>query len=308
MKKFISLLLALATVTALFGGCDKINGDETALVISGTEINREIYNYYYDRVQGRPGDYNLSDSPAEDEIRDAAIELCKHYVALNTSFALHKLTLSTADKVDISDKVNNHWIRFYNHYEKIGVSRQTLNKIFTDEAYEDSIFSAMYDKGTDNKDAEEQIKNYFYSEYTAFRSICAYFTKEDGTAIPETEKQAIVAEFNEIAENAGDTAETFTDACTAADYYASDVVVIKGDSDGYPTGFFDTVYDQTNNTVKVIEYGDCVFAVWKESIEDLGESVYAAYRSTLIKEMYSENWQSTINGLTDSFTVDEINV
>ncbi|MBR3620844.1 MAG: hypothetical protein IKN56_04995 [Clostridia bacterium] len=307
MKKFLALLAAAAILLTL-GGCS-LKKEKTALVISGTDIGMETYNYYYDLVRGRPGDYGLSDSPKEKDIKEAAIALCRRYIALNSSFVVHKLSLSATDKINISDKVNNHWMRFENHYDKIGVSKQTLYKIFTSETYEDVIFSAMYDKGVSDKAQEKKIKQYFYSEYAAFRSVCVYFTGSDGKQeMTEAEKQKVMTDMNEIARDSDETAESFISTCSAKGYTASDVVVIKRDSDGYPAGFFDSIYDQTDNSVKIIAYGDCVFAVQKANLESLGEGLYAGYRSVLIKDMYAGEWQKTLNSYIDTFTVDEKNV
>ncbi len=303
-----ALLIAFAMLITALSGCSLGFGEEKpALVISGTGISREIYNYYYDLVEGRPGDYGLSDSPKEKEKEEAAVGLCKRYIALNSSFVIHNLSLSTSEKVSISDNVNNHWMRFKNHYNKIGVSKQTLNKIFTSAAYEDVIFSAMYDKGVTDKAQEAAIKQYFYREYAAFRSVCVYFTN-NGKEMTQAEKQNVINDMYDISAASDDSPESFALASSEKGYSASDVVVLSRNSDGYPAGFFDTVYDQFEGTVKVITYGDSVFAVRKESLEKLGEGLYAGYRSALIKEMYDEEWQKTINSYIDTFTVDEKNI
>ena len=307
MKRTAALISALMIILSLCS-CT-LKKEKTALVISGTDIGEEIYDYYYDLVEGRPSDYGLSDSPKERDIKEAAVGLCKRYIALNSSFVIHKLSLSASDTVDISDKVNDHWIRFANHYNKIGVSKQTLYKIFTSEAYEDVIFSAMYDKGVNDSAQEKKIKQYFYSEYVAFRSVCVYFTGTGGSSeMTEAQKRAVIDSMNDIAREAGETAESFISVSAGKGYTASDTVVIKRGSDGYPNGFFDSIYDQTDNSVKTIAYGDCVFAVRKENLEALGEGLYAGYRSALIKDMYAEEWQSTLDKYIETFTVDEKNI
>lgn len=307
-ERAVSLLLACVFILMSFSGCSlKIREEKPALVISGTGISREIYNYYYDLVEGRPGDYNLSDSPKEKEKEDAAVELCKRYIALNSSFVIHNLRLSTSDKVSISDNVNNHWMRFKNHYNKIGVSKQTLNKVFTSAAYEDVIFAAMYDKGVNDKAQESEIKLYFYREYIAFRSVCVYFTN-NGKEMTQAEKQNVINDMYDISSNSGESPESFTAAASEKGYVASNIVVLNRDSDGYPAGFFDTVYDMFDNSVKVIVYGDSVFAVRKENLEKLGEGLYAGYRSALIRDMYEEEWQKTIDSYIETFTVDEKNI
>ncbi len=308
VKKAFALLIALITASVSLSGCSfSFKDEKPALVISGTGISREIYNYYYDLVEGRPGDYGLSDSPKEKEKEDAAVELCRRYIALNSSFVIHNLRLSTSEKVSISDNVNNHWMRFKNHYNKIGVSKQTLNKIFTSNSYEDVIFSAMYDKGVNDKAQESAIKQYFYREYVAFRSVCVYFTN-NGKEMTQAEKQNVITDMYAISDNSDESSESFSLASSERGYAASDIVVLSRSSEGYPSGFFDTVYDMFEGSVKVIVYGDSVFAVRKESLEKLGEGLYAGYRASLIKEMYGEEWQNTINSYIETFTIDEKNI
>jgi len=307
MKRLICLLLISALAAGLLAGCDLIP-EKPALVILGTDIDREIYSYYYDRVQGRPKDYGLSDNPDEDKIKDTSIELCRKYLALNTSFVYHNLSLSSTEKVAVSDNVNNHWIRFRNHYEKIGVSKQTLNKVFTADAYEDAIFSAIYDKGVGNAQGEKELKDYFYTNFVAFRNVCAYFTLSDGSAVTEAKRQEIITNVNKIKELTGSEPDTFDSAATAAGYTASDTVILDRNSDDYPEGFFESVYDQEDGSVKIITYGNSIFAVLKENLEDLGEGVYASYREECLEEKYAVEWESTLSNYISLFTVDEINV
>lgn len=307
MKKILSFLLILSILT--LSGCSfDFFGSKPALVISGTEISREIYNYYLDKVKGRPGDYGLSDNPDDNALKETTTSLCMRYLAINTNFASASLTLSASDKAEIADKVNNYWIRFENHYNEIGVSKQTITKIFTSEAFEDAMFEYYFDKGTDNKTGETAIKEYYYSEYVAIRTICAYFTQDNNSHISETEKQKIVDTFNYIVTQSGTDSDSFTTACSDAGYTASDIIVISSDSEGYPSGFYDSVSGQAENSIKLIIYGDCIFAVRKESLSQLGESVYADYRSTCIKKLYQEEWQEMVDGYISQLKVEKSNV
>lgn len=307
MKKAVCIITILLTAVSFLCGCS-LTGEKPALVILGTDIGRDIYDYYYDKVDGRPGDYGLSDSPKNSEKRDAAINLCRKYLALNTSFVYHGLSLSASDKVSVSDNVNNHWMRFGKHYEEIGVSKQTLTKIFTSEAYEDEIFTAMYDKGTGNAEGEKQTKNYFNTHYVAFSNVCVYFTNSDGTSITEAEKQEIVSKFNSVRENSGTDYDSFANAAAEAGYTASGTIILSSSSEGYPEGFFESVYDQDDGSVKIITYGNCIFAVRKQNLEDLGDAVYSSYREACIEEMYADQWHETLDSYIERFTVDEINV
>lgn len=302
MKKFFSLILT-AVLLFSFAGCSKRKS--TALVISGTEIDSEIYAYYLDKVTSRPEDYGLNANPPKDDARDAAVKQCVRYIAINTDFYERELTLSAAEKVTVAENVNNYWIRFENHYDKIGVSRETLTKIFTSDAYEDAIFDSIYDKGVNDTAEEAIIKRYFKQNYVAFRSICAYFTDSEGADITSLQKEQIIEDFKYIA---GATSSTFSERCTEKGYTSSDVIVLEKDSDGYPNGFFEKVAAQGTGKINIYIYDECIFAVVAESLDDLGDGVYANYRSTCIEDMYGDDWESYIEDYSKNFTVDEIKV
>lgn len=305
MKKFIAAALAVIIMLSL---CSCSAKKETALVISGAEISNEVFIYFLDKVIQRPEDYNLTDKASKDDIKQAAVNECKEYVAANTEFRNIGLSLSAADKVTISDNVNNFWVRFQNHYNEIGISKQTLTKIFTAQAYEDAIFTATYDRGISNKAAEEELTDYFYSNYVCFRTVCAYFTSADGTTeMSQLEKNELIATFEKLKADAGEDVQKFSDTVTAAGYTLSDSILLKKGSNGYPEGFYEKVYDQKDGTVEIIIESDCVFAVWKENLKEKGESVYAGYRSSCISDLYSAQAQAKTDEQISAMTVEEKN-
>ncbi len=302
MKRIISVLLA-ALILLSAAGCT--SGKTTALIISGTEIDSEIFTYYLDKVIHRPTDYGLAEHPEKKLLRQAVIDECKKYVAINTSFRDKGLSLSSADKVEISQNVNNFWIRFESHYNEIGVSKQTLTKIMTADAYEDAIFTATYDKGTDDAEAEKQLKDYFYSNYVSFRTVCAYFTAPDGSAMSQANKIALVESFRTLASGTAVDPDALSQTVAAAGYTLSDSIILKKNSDGYPTGFFEKVYTQSNGTVQILEYDECVFAVMKENLEAKGDAVYANYRTSCISDLYSGASENEIRNYMKNLTVEE---
>ena len=303
--KAISFILIL-TVIFSFTGC--FGGKKTALVISGTNIDSEIYDYYLDKVTAKPNDYGLNQNPPKDEAREAAIKQCIRYLAINTDFHERGLSLTSAEKVVVADNVNNYQIRFGSHYKKIGVSRETLTKIFTCEAYESAIFNSVYDKGVNDKKAEAEIKSYFNLNYIAFQNICAYFTGSDGSKISPVEKEAIINSFRKISSASGTDSGKFAQECTNAGYTASEVIIIKKNSDGYPEGFFEKVSAQAKSTVSTYVYDECVFNIRAESLEELGEGVYANYRSACIKDMYKANWEQYVADYCEKFTLEEAKI
>lgn len=302
MKKIISALLAVLILLS-FTACDM--GKRTALVISGTEIDSEIFAYYLDKVIHRPSEYGLAEKPEKKLLKETVINECKKYVAVNTSFRDKGLSLSAADKVEISSNVNYFWTRFENHYNDIGVSKQTLTKIMTADAYEDAIFTATYDRGIGNAAAEKELKDYFYSNYVSFRTVCAYFTNPDGSSMSQADKIALTDKFRAMGQNTAVDADKFSEAVTAAGYTLSDTIILKKNSDGYPAGFFEKVYSQTNGTVQILEYDECVFAVLKESLEAKGDAVYANYRTSCINDLYSDASRQEIESYIETLEVEE---
>ncbi len=280
-------------------------GKRTALIISGTEIDREIFVYYLDKVISRPSDYGLAENPEKKLLKQTAIDECKKYVAINTSFNEKGLSLSAADKVEISGNVNSFWTRYENHYDEIGVSKQTLTKIMTANAYEEAIFTATYDRGIGNAAAEKELTDYFYSNYVSFRTVCAYFTYPDGSSMPQAEKIALVESFKTLEQGETVDADAFSASVTELGYTLSDTIILKKDSDGYPKGFFEKVYAQTNGTVQVIEYDECVFAVMKEDLKARGDAVYVNYRTSCINDLYSDISEQKMESYIETLTVKE---
>lgn len=301
MKKLFAALLAAAML--LLGACSDKN--TYALKIEGTEIGGEVYAYYLDKVVSAPERYGLDADASDSELRKAAADECKRYVAVNTDFRNGGKPLTSAQKYEISETVNNVWLRFANHYNKIGVSKQTVNKIVTSEKYEEAVFTALYDKGVENAAAEKKLQDYFYTNYVSFRTVCVYFTSASGEPLTQAEKSEMLAVFDALATSKASTPEDFTQGFLDEGYSASDTVILKKNSDGYPDGFFEAVYNQADATVQVIVYEDCVFAVYKENLREKGESVYASYRSVCISDIYAAENEERINLIAADLKVEE---
>ncbi len=301
MKKFIAALLAVLMIFTL---CSCTGKKDVALVISGTEIDSEILTYYLDKIISRPTDYEIPENPANKDIRNAAINECKKYLAANTRFRDNGLSLSSADKVEISENVNNFWLRFENHYNEIGVSKQTLTKIFTSEAYAEALFAETYDKGVNDAAAEKVLQDYFYNNYISFRTVCAYYTAADGvTEMTQLEKNKLIESFEKLKTSAD--ADKLSEAANELGYSLSSSTLLKKGADGYYEDFFEKVYNQADDTVQIIVYDEYIFAVWKESLRSKGEGVYSNYRSSCISDLYSTRSEAEIAETIGTMTVEE---
>ena len=301
MKRIAAAVIA-AVMLILLGSCS--DRPKIALTVQGAEINSEIFAYYLDRVISSPESYGLENNASENELKDAAVTECKKYVASNSEFANGKESLSSADKVAISEQVNNIWMRSAKHYEAIGVSKQTLNKIVTSEKYEEAVFTNLYDVGKDDAAAERAVRNYFYDNYVSFRTVCVYFSAADGTPMTQLEKSELLNFFSSLSGETKITPEDFEKYFVDTAYAVSDTVILKKNSDGYPEGFYDSVNQQADSTVQTVAYDDCAFVIYKENLADKGESVYASYRSSCVNDLYADRNADRIEKTIEVFVVE----
>lgn len=91
--------------------------------MNGVPVSEGVYNYYYDIEK------NSDEDKSQQEISDAALSDVAAYVAVNSEFKNRALSLSSEDKNEISQNVNNYWHVFSVYYNTIGVSKQDLQKL-----------------------------------------------------------------------------------------------------------------------------------------------------------------------------------
>ena len=119
LKKAVILLITVLTATLAFSSCNK----KSSVSVNGVPVSEGVYNYYYDIEK------NSDEDKSQQEISDAALSDVATYVAVNSEFKNRALSLSSEDKNEISQNVNNYWHIFSVYYNTIGVSKQDLQKI-----------------------------------------------------------------------------------------------------------------------------------------------------------------------------------
>lgn len=304
-RKIIALLLAVCIPFLFCASCSR--AEKSVMSISGAEIDREIFAYYFDRVLSEPEAFGLSAEPDPADAVEEAKKLCTRFTAVNTLFSQLGSGFTSAQKLDISNEVNTRWTAFGAHYEKIGVSRSAVSRLCTAEVAEDAICSRLYEQSVGNADPEAGLREYFAQSYVVFSTVCAYFTTTDtvGSEIPMTQAQRddLIGVFRTRAAAVTDP-EAMDSAGEALGSAASSAILLKKGQTGYPDGFFDSILALKDNTAAVLPYDDCVFLVWKYSTAEREEE-YAACRSQLIKELCSLEESYAALEQTFEITVDE---
>jgi len=310
LKKIFSILLALCLISALFSACT--SSERPALSIAGAEITQGVYAYYLDKAMATPSDYGLDLSAGAADYKNKAIELCKEYVAVNTTFKELGLSLTVAEKTDLSTKVSGFWRIYSKYYTSTGVSKQTLTKIESSNSEKDKLFLYYYDTGGTKAVPESTIKAYFNANYFVFQAINGYLTKtdEDGNTVDlnAAEIKSLQTEFNAMAKSIakGETIQEAGISYAAEQDNSSvntDVTVIGKDNTAYPAGFYEAVAKLKAGTPKVIMLGKYIFLVVKVDISKSEQDFYQQYRTDSLKALKGGEMDTFIASVASGYSV-----
>ncbi len=245
VKKYICSFTATAICLLsvfCFGGCSKT--EKTALKLNGVAIPGDVYAYFIDRAFSLSKD-ELSYEAAEKE----AVKLASSYFKKNSLAHSSGITLSSAQKAAVSEEVNNRWSVYGKYYTSIGVTKETLTKVFSADACRDALLYYYYGTGGKNEISLARLYAAFKTNYIVFQSINGYLTYEDANGFTQqyddVKREALILKFQNMASlvNAGEkTMEDAAKFLSESGYSCSvSTVVLNKDDTGYPDGFFEKV-------------------------------------------------------------------
>lgn len=293
MKKFISLLLVVTMIMLLFASCS----GPAKVKVNGVKIDNEIYTYFEDAAD---------DSLSKSEKGAIIKKNISRYVTINSEFNNYGLSLSSTEKGNLSATVNNLWHLFGTHYEKIGVSKQTLFKIETSKAYERALLNFYYSEKGISPISEDQIKTYFSENYVAVRMVTGYLFNldESGANVPMTDDQktSTVTSFNSIATliNGGTVFEEAVASLGNSVEIRNSLIHIN-DSGTLPEGFFAAAKAIEKNKAAAISLGDYVFLVQRIDVFDEEQGYYSTYRTDCLEKMKGEEFSAVVDKWAENY-------
>lgn len=306
MKKILLSIGIFLSLTILFTSCSLPVGK--VITVGSVEVDKEIYTYYLDSAVA-----SSENSPDSAAAMEEAAENCVRYIAVNTVFAEMNLSLTDSKKSEVSQTVNELWRLYGNYYEKIGVSKQTLTKVYESKAYENAIFLAYYNTDGLTPVPEETVQKYFSDNYVIIKSINGYLTDvdENGNTIPmdAESRQKTIVSFEGLAAkiNGGSTIDDVY--AEYADQIGATIqpVVVNKDSSLYPKGFFDSVKAIEENKAKVLVIEDYIFAVQRLASDSDSNIYYQLNRENCLLKLKGEEFEGLVTEWTDkySFEVNE---
>lgn len=267
LKRKISfvLIIAIFASSGIFSSCAPVSSaTSTALTLNNVPVSNDVFAYFIDCAMNE-----LGKETDENSILTKAIYLTEIYFKTNSLAHSQGITLTTADKAAVSEKVNAYWGIYGEYYTSINVSKETLTKIFTAETYRNKLLVHYYAEGGEEEIGVATMYAYFRANYIVFQSINGYFTYMDDTGntviYPPQTIEEIIMKFQNMANliNAKEkTMEEAADFLAASGYSSSVVTLVLNKNDtSYPAGFFDKVKNTKARVATVIGTNEYIFIV-----------------------------------------------
>lgn len=265
-----ALFLTLLAVITLLPSC---TAADPIISIGDTPVDGGVYAYFLSRAIDENSDKTAPD------IIVAAAQGVRYYVKVNTSAAKVGIVLSEREKVELSERLSGFWAVYGEYYGKIGVSKETVRKVFESEAYETALLEANYGKGGVKEVAQSDILACLNKYFIVFKSVNGYFTetKEDGRTyeLSELERELLTAEYKKTAKRINDGELTIEEAASRLREndagYAPETVILKKGSPYYSDSFFEQAAEAKADTATVVVTDKNVFLIIKEKIEADGD-------------------------------------
>ncbi len=304
MKKLLSLLTVFIITVCVFSSCAGEEKEEYPLTVNGTPIEGEIFRYFLDEVW----DNEASGGSRDGRITEATYK-CIRYVAVNSTFSAYGLSLTDAEKVELSDKANVLWNMFGAYYEKIGVSKEAYIKIKTSEAYTEKLRLAFFDKGGTDEISDALLRGVLMENYVAFRYVRTPLKTTDvyGNEIPLTDEEMnkLVSLYNT---NVNTVAASYTVEKAYSEIAAAfplteqsyENVVIDSFDHEFSSAFYNTVKEMSDGTAKAFQFGEFVYLVYKINIVNDG-LIFSELRDECLKIISEEPLQSKINIMCNAY-------
>ncbi len=264
-RKTLSILLSICCLisTLVFSSCS-LTEKGVAMEINGVEISDDVFTYFLDKAVVDLG----VDVPLK-SLKEKATVYAETYFKTNSLVHSQGVTLSIAEKKAVSEKVNAFWGIYGEYYTKIGVTKETLTKIFTADSFREALLVHFYGTGGEEEIPLTRLYAQFKTNYIVFQAITGYFTQTNingqTVKINETEKEALILKFQNMSAmvNAGEqNMEQAADFLAESGYQGSvQTVVLHKDDTSYPPGFFEKVKNTESRRATVIGTDEYIFLV-----------------------------------------------
>lgn len=312
-KKITAGLLSAATLVS-FAGCSGSDtswtyklGDYT--VTSGMYVGLSLTAYQ--EAQALEG-FDASKTPFDQQLEgedglkwvtDEAESLARNYLAIEQKFDEMGLTVDEESQKAIdanAEAYYNYLDQIYGYADK-GFGLESYKKLQLNQYKSSSIFNKTYGKGGSEEVSDEELKDFFYSDYAKvfYIPVKTTETAEDGTQ-SNRDQADIDADIEMLTQRleAGDDFQAILDDYfageetipTASQYYA---IVKKGDSQT-PQAILDFAFDSEIGEVGTSIDSTASFILKKMDITE-SEEDFTNNRDNILSALKSEEFNARID-------------
>ncbi|MBR5442455.1 MAG: hypothetical protein IKV44_05835 [Clostridia bacterium] len=299
IKRPLALALVLCTLASvtLLSGCSAVVQKST-VTVNNVAISEDVFIYFLDEATVRLGiasDYT--------ELEKVTMELVNRYFKTNSLARSEGIALNTAQKAEVSEKVNSTWVMYGDYYKNIGITRETLTKVFTAEKYREALMIKFYGKGGIQEISETRLYAHFNVNYTVFQAITGYLTTTDGagnkSAISKGEAETLILKFQNILNMVNSGEQTMEQA---VEYLAStgvqsavQTVVLHKDDTSYPEGFFKKIQSLQPRNATIISTNEYLFLVVRGET-NMQSQFFEQMKAEMIMDIADDSIDGVIDG------------
>lgn len=278
LKKTIAVLasVALLASAAACSGTDKSwAAKDKDLTLP---IGCYIYNLYnsYSEAQSKVSDASkpileqkIENKDADTWIREQALQNTKELLLINRKMKEMNLSLTKEESDHITTVTENTWSAYQSTLEGYGIAKSSFNLSYSDFLMKyQKIFNTLYGKGGSKAVPDDELKQYFESNYTDFSYIVRplYSTDENGSKkadFTDEEKKKAEKEFDDYASQIRDgkltidkAAETYSKSVGGNNPSAQSETLNLSTDTSYPDSFKSLVKNMKNGEIKAAELSD----------------------------------------------------
>ncbi len=256
----------------------------------------------------------IEDKSASDWIKEEALNTVKRYVAIERLFEEHSLTLPEGEMDAVNADLNSVWDdeNFYaqyiygfntmgEYYESIGISKDSMREIYTNQSKENEVFDYYYGENGVNAVPADELNTYLTENYASVKYLQLDYDDKFGLALKdEASIQAIK-----------DTAQSYVDRLNnGEDYldiqYDYDLKAAQNKASADAEDAYAELPDENlpDFDAYIQEAVDAATAERKDSADEL-DVVINKESSTLAEDITDFIWNTPADGKAYLFENDE---
>lgn len=247
-------------------------------------------------------------------IKDLALRQTKSILVIDDMMRDMDLSLTEDELQQVSDQTDSFWGQISTAMTEYGVAKSSFNLAYADYYTKfTKVFDATYGPGGTEEVSDEDIKDYYLTNYKAFSYIMAPIVDmTTGESLDDDELSQLDTEFNGYVTQINDGSMTIQDAADAYKVSSGDDTVqvytdaadFSGETASYPLEF-GTELDKLENgqasvidvqgLYKVLLVKDDINATADERISD------ETSRTSILQYMKQEEFQAKIDDAANNY-------